>query len=302
MMINNKLANIIILILLLAGFSVHADTLTLDKNGNLHKVVVVHHDLSSEENPKTYLAHILQKPDGSIEKRTLPLTEDQWPDLEPQIDINPSTQLPSIFWSRFDGTDYEIFLSRFDGTQWLHPMPITFNSIDDREPRLVFGPSGLAHIMWKEETPQTPTYYYLTTEATQGFAQRPDVLIPPDNNFVLPDGTTPPGSSMPEDQDFFFAFYVPLDPSIIVVWGGRDDPSPISFQEGFVLPGSCQSLSSIKVSRINGKLTVIFRSGNDLYYTYRTTQGWVPYRVIKLDDNLCEGKAELLIKEMLSGF
>ncbi len=305
MMIISRLAITFIFVFMLFGFNTLADTIKLDENGVLHKIEVVHLEGSTEKNPKTYLLHTLQKEDGTIEERIIPGTEDLLPDLEPQIEINPSTQHPFITWSRFDETDYEIILARFDHAHWSTSRPITMNSSDDREPRIIIGLSGLTHLMWKEETLDIPNYYYLILNSTQGMSAAipngPDLLIPPDNDYVLPDGTTPSCSAMPEDQDFFFAFQVSIPPNRIVVWGGRDDPSPISFEEAFKLPEANIKLSSLKAQIVNGKLTVIFRSDNNLYYTYRTIQGWTPYRVIKLDDTLSEGKAELLIKEMLGG-
>ena len=68
-MYKNKLLNVLLLIGLLAGFNALADTMKLDANGTLHKIEVIHHNGSSESNPKTYLAHILQKGDGTIERR-----------------------------------------------------------------------------------------------------------------------------------------------------------------------------------------------------------------------------------------
>lgn len=305
MMTKNRLIYILIFLFLLAGFNTLADTIKLDESGILHKIEVNHHKGSKENSPKTYLVHTLQKIDGTSEKRTIPSTEDLLPDIEPQIDIDPSTQQPFIIWSRFDGTDYEIVLAHFNDSKWCSPIPITMNSNDDRDSRIVIGSSGLIHSMWKEETSGTPYYYYMTLDPTQnlsaGIPSEPDLLIPPDIDLILPDGTTPPGSSLPDDQDFFFVFHIPIDPNRIVLWGGQDDPSPINFQEAFKLLDAGQELSSLKAEMVNGKLTVIFRSDDSLYYTYRTSQGWTAYRVIKLNDTLTEGKAELLIKDMLGG-
>jgi hypothetical protein len=304
-MTRNRFANILILLFLLAGFNALADTVKLDQSGTLHKIEVVHYNNSSEENPKTYLVHTLQKEDGTTERKTIPLTEDPAPDLEPQIDLRADTQQIFLTWSRFDGTDYEICLSKFFGTHWSAPVPVTMNSNDDRDSRIVINSSGLIHLMWKEKNSGVAYYYYLAVDSMQGLSagipDEPDILIPPDSNLVLPDGTTPPSSSLPEDQDFFFAFHLPIHPNRIVLWGGRDDPSPINFREAFKLLDADQELSSLKAQIVNGKLTLIFRSDDILYYTYRTTQGWTPYRVIKLNDTLSEGKAELLIKDMLGG-
>lgn len=295
------LLTIFILTLWLAGFSVWADTSKLNSNGILHKIETIHHKGSTDKNPKTYLLHKLQKEDGTIEKRKIPLTDDLWPDIEPQLDLEPSTQQPLITWSRFDGRDYEIAFSSFDGSRWSPPQYITSNANHDRESRIIIGSSGLAHLMWKEETEGFPIYYYLSVDYSIGMAGDPDVLIPPEDNLVLPDGTTPHNSSPLEDQTLFFAFHVPIPPNRIVLWGGKDDPSPISFQEGFKLLDDDQDLSILKTEMINGRLTVIFVSEDQLYYTYRTAESWTPYRVVMLDDTLSEGKAELLIREMLGG-
>ncbi len=304
-MTRNRLTYILIFLFLLAGFNTLADTMKLDKNGILHTIQVIHHKGSKENSPKTYLLHTLHKIDGTSEQRTIPHTEDLLPDIEPQIDIDPSTQQLFIIWSRFDGTDYEIVLAHFNDQKWCSPIPITMNSSDDRDPRIVVGSSGLIHTMWMEETSNIPYYYYKTFDTTQnlsaGIPSEPDLLVPPDTDLILPDGTTPPGSSLPDDQDFFFVFHIPINPNRIVLWGGQDDPSPINFQEAFKLLNADQELSSLKAEMVNGKLTVIFRSNDTLYYTYRTAQGWAAYRVIKLSDTLSEGKAELLIKDMLGG-
>ncbi len=301
MNIKNKITNII-LILLLSSVSGLAADLKLDKNGNLHKIEVIHLDGSSDESPKTYLLHTLQKNNGAIKNHTIPLTNDSLPDIEPQFDINPCTQQLCLVWSRFDGIDYELAFSSFNGIQWLNPIILTSNSIDDRESRIVIGNSGAVHLMWKEDTPGLPTYFHVNINSGLEEFITPEFFSPPQENLVLPDGTTPASSIFPENQNIFFAFYIPISPKRIAVWGGRDDPSPINFQEGFLLLDDFLDVEKVKVKKVKGKLLVTFKADNKLCYTYRTAEGWTPYRIINLDQDLSEAKAEILIKEMLAAF
>jgi len=291
------------LLIFLAMFltSVSAVTDKLSSDGVLHSVEVIYLSGSTDAAPKTYLAHTLQKPDGTIEKYIIPQTGDSIGDIEPQLDLNPTTQQPVVVWSRFDGKDFEIAIASFDGVRWSQTKILTSNVYDDREPRITAENSNLIHLMWKEDMYSVPTYYHLCISSiiTDSFGQ-PEVLYAPTENLVLPDGTTPANSTFPLNQTNFFAFYVSSpEPRRIVVWGGQDDPSPITFQEGFRLADSIQNLSTLKAEKLNGKLVVLFRSADALYYTYRTNSGWTPFRMVKLDSSIHEGKAELLIKEMI---
>jgi len=278
-----------------------AGTKELSSEGVLHSIEVAYLSESTDAFPKTYLIHSQQKPDGTVEKYTIPQTADSAADIDPQLSINPAIQQPVIAWSRFDGNDLEIAVASFDGARWSQPKFLTSNLHDDRESRITVESSGLIHLMWKEDIYPAPAYchLYITSMSTNSFGQA-EVLYAPIENLILPDGTTPANSNFPLDQTNFFAFYVPSpEPKRIVVWGGQDDPSPITFQEGFWLPDAIQNLSTLKAEKVNKKLVLIFRSADKLYYTYRTTAGWTPFRMIKLDSSIHEGKAELLIKEML---
>ncbi|MEW5807291.1 MAG: hypothetical protein AB1756_08110 [Acidobacteriota bacterium] len=294
--------NLPVLFLLILGtmFYALADQMKLSCDGTLHKIEIVYLEGSTDDVPRTSLCHTMQKPDGSIERFTIPTTGDLLADLDPQLDLNPSSQLPSIAWSRFDGLDYEIAFSTFDGSRWSTPKLLTSNCNNDREPKIIIGNSNLIHLMWKEETPGVSTYYHVDLTNSGSLSSTPDVHFPPEENLVLPDGTTPPTSTYPNDSSIFYAFQIPT-PGLrrVVIWGGRDDPSPINFQEGFRLNDSTTNVTSCKAEKVNARLVLIFRSGDKLYYTYRTQTSWTDYRMIKLDGNISEGRAELLVKEML---
>ncbi len=281
-------------------FPALADTVKLGSDGTLHRIEVIHLEGSTSDTPRTYLLHTLQRSDGTIQKYTIPQTNDIAADIEPQLELNSSTLLPYLVWSRFDGLDYEIASSSFNGIRWSSPMLITVNNSDDREPQIAMGSSSTVRIMWKDESLEMPVYYHLYISSTLQPSGMFQILTPPVNNLVLPDGTTPPTSSYPINESTFFAFYVSSPyPKRLVVWGGHDDPSPINFQQGFRLPDTIADVTSLTAEKVNGRLTVIFRSGDTLYYTYRTVSGWTPYRMIKIDGGMSEERASLLIKGMI---
>ncbi len=296
-----SLTMLILLILCGAFFApALADTVKLASDGTLHRIEVMHLEGSTNSNPRTYLLHTLQKPDGTIQKYIIPQTDDIAADIEPQLDLNPSSMLPCIIWSRFDGLDYEIALSSFNGVRWSSPNFVTVNNNNDRGPQIAIGTSSVIHLMWKEDSPGIPLYYHLSFSLMSRPTSIPQMLTPPDDNLVLPDGSTSPASNEPIDESIFFVFYVPSpQPKRLVVWGGHDDPSPINYQQGFKIPDTLENITSLKAEKVNGMLTVMFRSSDMLYYTYKTASGWTPYRMIKIDASMSEEKAVQLIKDLI---
>jgi hypothetical protein len=85
------------------------------------------------------------------------------------------------------------------------------------------------------------------------------------------------------------------------VYGARDEPVPVNFLQGFLMPDEVD-LAAITASGaefFSARLVVWYVTGDKVYYAYREPTEWSPTRIIGLHP-VTVSDARLLIREMLA--
>jgi len=266
----------------------------LHKSGLLHTVSVE----IGTSGTGTRLIHRIQRPDGTVELKTIPGTEGTEIEADPSLSISPVNGHLTLAWSRKDTSDFEICLSIFDGAVWGPVQTLTVNSWDDKKPLVVTGPAGYSHLMWEAYPPSlvAPVYFQAVLDET-GTA-----LLLPTESFLTPEpplaGSLSPPPSL-SDSAILFAF-VPLTksgPPSVILYGGTDEPIPLSHRVDFVLPAGSPSISAARVDRVGPRVVLFARQSTALLYSIESASGWSPLLSLRLD-TISEEKAELLIRDM----
>ncbi len=83
--------------------------------------------------------------------RPLP-SDTRYPQTSPSACLDAAGR-PRVFWSGYDGEDYEIFSSAWTGSSWADPERITDNADADLSPAAAFGAGGVTTVVWSKTSP-----------------------------------------------------------------------------------------------------------------------------------------------------
>ena len=284
---------------LLCATPVGAAVSSLSPSGSVHR-------LSSESLAAggSEIVHVLQTPDGPTSSRVIPGTEDPLADISPSISAEPAgTGRAAAAWSRWNGSDYDVVVSIWDGTRWgtIKVVSALLNDDDDMDPQIVWGRSGLIHLMWRSDTSTGPLFYQIQMDATGKPVRGPNQIVLSPCETVSDGGGSTDAGAAPKSSDILFAFLRnPAPGGGMSLFGGRDEPMPIGYRIDFASPKDQSSSPGGPEGSYSGdRLSFLFRQNGRLYYTERDPAGWSPYRFITLSQDMSDERAENLIREML---
>ncbi len=282
-----------------------ADIQKISPDGTVHRVDVEQY-LSGGRVVGTALRHTRQGPSGAKESSLVPGTDDPAVDRDPAIEIDPVSGAPVLVWSRNEGAGFDIVLSRFEGGSWLPFVRVSSGGGDDLLPQV--GPGKkLVHVVYRQSAgSQAPLSFYRSSfdRATLGPAYGPELLPLDGFPYVPPEGESAPGTDAPPPSDHvFFSSDVPAlrpgDPGRIVVWGVRDDPVPIGFRQGFLLPSDVKSVLQHRAGWLACRFGLWFATGSRFYYTTRVGGRWHEGRFVELSSTTSLADARLQLEEMI---
>jgi hypothetical protein len=233
------------------------------------------------------ILHVEQSPSGESVTRILPGTE-SGANLHPSIEIDPVTDLPVAAWTHVDHGDAEIHLARFDGTEWTYPIAVAPGRGDDVDPELRIG-LNLVHVLWRRET-VGGSFVLLRASldrATLALVLGPEHLPTQGIPVVSPDGGTDAPAEAPGPEDSLVVEEVWDDNAggthLLIVYGIRDEPMPVGYRQGFILPPEMDDVNDPSAAWIGSRLVVSFEVGNRLVYTILESGQWSDLRWINLD-------------------
>jgi hypothetical protein len=291
--------------LVAAAGDVHAQTLSLDPSGSLHRIDVFQTGKGYHAVQSTELRHLIQDASGLTHVVVVTGTNDVAEERDPQVVVDPISNLPSLVWIRIDQGSESICLSRFDGTTWSTPTVVLSDAEPKFRPNMRIG-SKYLQIAWSQGTATPPLPWALTLDrVTLATVYPPASLTTDEPAPVPPSGTTAGEASLPPPGDTFFtmgaAARLPEEPPRLIVYGARDEPVPVNFLQGFLLPESVDlaGITSSGADFFSARLTVWYVCGDKLYYAYREPTEWSPTRIIALHP-VNASDARLLIREMLA--
>jgi hypothetical protein len=232
-------------------------------------------------------------------------TDDPATERDPFLVVDPVSNQPTLAWIRTDLGSVSLCLSRFDGTTWSDPVMVVTDSEPKSRPFVRIG-SRYLQIAWSQGTTDPPVAWALTLDRVSLTVTYPASTLTTDEpSPVPPDGTTAGETSLPPGGDTFFTMgapaRIPEERPRLIVYGARDEPVPVNFLQGFLLPDGVE-LATITASGaefFSARLVVWYVSDDKVYYAYREPTEWSPTRVIGLHP-VTISDARLLIREMLA--
>jgi hypothetical protein len=272
------------------------------RDGTVHRIVVGA-DSGTAIPMSMPLTHVEQPAYGPVVTRILPGTETGW-NWEPALEVDPVTDEPVVVWSRREPAGFDLYLSRFDGQAWTQALAVVSDAPDDVKPQIAIG-EKLIHLVWKRQAAGGPVWMRLSLDReTLAALWGPETLPVETPDPVPPSGDSCARASQPDPSDSFFAGKLDGrtsgDPDEIIVWGIRDEPMPVGYREGIVLPDSVLDVHHPTATWIEGRFTVWFVSSSRFYYTLLEDGRWTDLRYIALDSTTSEGDALGELQQMLT--
>jgi len=271
------------------------DQIEVASDGTVHSVSAGFELAVGNASP---ILHVEQSPSGDRVTRILPGTENGV-SFHPAIEIDPVTDLPLAVWTRVEHGDAEIYLARFDGTEWTDPIAVAPGRGDDVAPELRIGQS-LVHVLWRRETSGGDVMLLRASldRATLAPVLGPEHLSTKGVPLVSPDGSADAPAEIPGPEDSFVVEEV-LDgdaetPHVLIVYGIRDEPMPVGYRQGFILPPEMDDVNDPAAAWIGSRFVLSFVVGNQLLYAILKDGQWSNLRRINLDGmSAAEARGEL---------
>lgn len=299
-----RLLCLAIAVFVAAAGAARAQTISLDSTGSVHRVDVFQTS-KGRVNPPTELRHMIQDPSGLTHVIVVTGTDDSAQESDPNVVIDPVSGSPTLVWIRSDGSSNAICLSRFDGTSWSTPLVVVTDAEIKARPLMRIG-SRFVQIAWSQGTTVPPVSWALMLDrVTLAVTYPPSTLTTDEPSPVPPEGTTAGEASLPPGGDTFFTMgapaRIPEERPRLVVYGARDEPVPVNFLQGFLLPDDVDpdSITFSGAEFFSSRLAVWYVSSEKLYYAYRDPTEWSSTRIIALHP-VTTSDARLLIREMLA--
>lgn len=233
------------------------------------------------------IVHVEQSPSGESVTRVLP-GSDNGTDVHPSIEIDPVTDLPMVAWTHVERGDAEIHLAGFDGTEWTDSIAVAPGRGDDLDPELRID-QNLVHVLWRRETAGGDVVLLRASldRATLALVLGPEHLPTEGIPLVSPDGSADAPADSPGPEDSFVVEEVWDDdvgsPHVLIVYGIRDEPMPVGYRQGFILPPDMDDVNDPAASWVGSRLVLSFVVGNRLVYTVLEDGRWSELRRVNLD-------------------
>lgn len=283
----------------------NADVQKIAPDGTVHRVDVEQF-LSGGKVAGTALRHTRQMPGGAKDSSLVPGTDDPAVDREPALEIDPVTGAPLLVWSRNEGAGFDIVLSRFEGASWLPFVRVSSGGEDESQPQIGSG-QRLVHVVYRQSTGFQGVFQYYRwslDRATLGAVYGPEQLPLDGVPLVPPEGESSAGSDAPPTgAHVFFSGDLPAlrpgDPGRIVVWGVRDDPVPVGFRQGFLLPADVKSVQQHRAGWLACRFGLWFTTSGRFYYTTRVNGRWHEDRFVETSSGTAVSDARLQLEEMI---
>jgi hypothetical protein len=269
---------------ILVGPALAGDQVEIASDGTVHSVSAGFELAVGNSNPIFYVRQSLL---GDSVTRILPGTEDG-ANFQPSIAIDPVTDAPVVVWTRVDRGDAEIYLSRYDGTDWTNPIAVAPGRGDDLAPKLRIG-ANLLHVLWRRETSGGDVLLLRASldRASLAPVLGPESLPTTGIPLVSPDGGEDAPCESPAPEDSFVVEEVwngdPESPHVLIVYGIRDEPMPVGYRQGFILPPGMDDINDPSAAWIGSRFVLGFVVGNQLVYTILDDGEWSDLRRINLD-------------------
>lgn len=286
-----------------AGEPARADVQKIAPDGTVHRVDVEVFN-TGQTGSGTRLRHTRQSPGGMTESTIVAGTDDPAVDREPSLDIDPVTGRPILVWSRNEGAGFDVVLSRYEGQGWAPFVRVTSGGGDESSPQVGSG-NHLIHVLYRQGMSAQTSFYRSSFDRTSLAPVFGPELLPVDGMpFVPPEGESTPSSAPPPAADHvFFSAAVPGarpgDPGRILVWGVRDDPAPIVYRQGFLLPSDARSLEQHRAGWVSCRFALWYATADRFYYTSRVGGLWHEVRIVALSSTTTVADARLQLEEMI---
>lgn len=291
--------------LALAVPATRASDTAVDADGGVHRIEVV--SAQSEDSiAGTALRYTFEPVDGAVIVETVPGTGDAEPDKQPDLALDPVSGAPVVVWSRIAGDGSTVLLRRRDADGWSDAVRIAGPDPSELLAPTVSARRNLIHVVWGRNAVVPPERIRLSLDRRDlDVAYGPEWLPLGADNLVPPSGG--PGTDDGDARDLsYFASTLPPDATspgsggTLVVWGIRDEPIPITFREGFRLPGEVRSSRVAAAGWVHDRLVVWVRSGDRVHYVLRDDDGgWTEFRAVPLEADQGTGDAVRMIEAML---
>lgn len=276
------------------------DTQRIVSSGDVHRI-----EVAPAPSGGTGLWATVQNSKGMATGAWVPGTDDAAIDRDPAIEIDPSTALPVLVWSRNEGSGFDLFFSRYAGGAWASPRPLVRGAGDEVEPEIHFG-VGVLHVGWRQVDPagQSTLWRQSFNSGSLALVYGPEKVPLDDPAPVPPSGGSQPATSAPAHGNIYFRGTIPGlnpgDPGRTFVWGVRDEPVPISFRQSFILPSDVTTVSLQGAGFLGGRFTYWFVAGggDKLYYTGWNGAGWSDMRVVKLGAATTPSDARIMLVDL----
>jgi hypothetical protein len=280
--------------------AVRAEVNRLGPNGVLHRIDILP---SGSADDATTLRHSLQDPTGLVHLLLVPGTQDPAIERDPAIEIDPVTGQPVLVWLRVDGVSTAVRISRFDGSDWSDPVIIASDAETKSRPVIRIG-EKVIHVAYRQGLASPPASYLVSVDRlTFANAYGPVPLTVDEASPVPVDGAPAGEAPLPESDDFFFTMdgppRLPDERPRIIVYGARDEPVPVNFLQGFLLPVELEAVDFAGAEFFYGHFVVWYGAADRFYYVYREPTSWSDTRIIRLDP-LTVADARLLLRDALS--
>jgi hypothetical protein len=275
------------------------------RDGTVHGVSV--ETWPSQDSPTrgTALRYTRQDAGGSgTESALVPGTDDLLPDREPTLDLVGSTE-PVVIWSRLGVDRFDLVASRMELGYWSPIRTVFPGPAEERRPDLYAGAAWL-HVVWAVDGAEGTSWFRgVLAPGTLREAYGPERLPTQHAHPLVPVGGEPgPGVSPEPERDRFYVVRAlfPKDPGSsgkLFLWGVRDEPVPIDYLQGFLLPLQVRDVGQANPLWLNGRLMVSFQTTGWFYYTLRLDGRWTDLRAVRLDAGTTPLDALLEVEEML---
>ncbi len=282
--------------------SARAERQKIAPDGTVHRIDVEANS-SIRSTGGTVLRHTRQRPEGGTEIAYVTGTDDAALDRQPAIEIDLVTGTPVLVWTRSEGTSQDVVMSRYDDGTWLPFVRVTKCMGDRTSPQLRIG-RQLTHVLYRQEDGALPSFYRVSFDrATLERVYGPELLPSDGMNYVPPEGEPSPNSAPPPADDLFFSVEAPGgqpgEPGRILVWGVRDEPVPIDYRQGFLLPSSAKNVLRLEGGWIACRFALWFATAERFYYTSRVENRWHEDRIVELSYGTSTSDARLQLEDMI---
>lgn len=285
----------------LAASAVRADVQKLAIDGCVHRITV---ESSASRSPlATQLRHTIHRPDGSLLSSALIAgTDDPAADREPALEIDPNSGELVLVWSRNDGSGFDVVASRWVERTWQPWRPVLTHAVDDEvRPQLAIG-SNLIHVVARREG-TSPAYVRASLDRRSFSVVFGPEVLPLDSPSVIdPEGEDQQVSPEPPEADRYLASELvrtASGESRVIIWGARDEPTPIDYCQAFKLQSPTRELQRVRAAWIEDRFVLSYVAGDRFQYAVRGPLGWSDLRSILLNDQTSATDARLQMEEMI---